>query len=279
MIGGRPYAEEAKDFNLETIPSGVPLTDREMFDVMQRLHEDGKAFRIRTYSCVFYVQAWRRLSLRVDRLKLEISGTRRPQQRRAVGSVRMTRCWNSSSERTRCAISSGATETRIQRTCRLALLSRVDSGRVARLSPFLHAVGPRRPRRRAEQSEMAPDGGRSPVPPWRVSPDCLYFGDHERTRHCHCPCPGSHRSAAGSGWPAGPDACRGEGVGDRGRCLRPGASAVARRGTHPALRARRLRGRGRKGVSGPRPRRSSHWATGSSLPSRWRTGPSGPMGP
>ena len=56
--GGKPYAEEAKDLELEAIPYGVPLTDREVFEVMRRLYEVGKASRIRTYSCAFYVRVW-----------------------------------------------------------------------------------------------------------------------------------------------------------------------------------------------------------------------------
>lgn len=55
---GEPYAEEAKDLDLEAIPYGVPLTDQEVFDVMRRLYEVGKASRIRTYSCAFYVRVW-----------------------------------------------------------------------------------------------------------------------------------------------------------------------------------------------------------------------------
>ena len=56
--GGKPYGEEAKDLDLNAIPYGVPLTDREMFEVMRRLYEVGKSSRIRTYSCTFYVRVW-----------------------------------------------------------------------------------------------------------------------------------------------------------------------------------------------------------------------------
>ena len=56
--GGRPYAEEAKALNLEAIPYGEPLTDRKMLDVMWPLREGGKASRIRTYPCIFYVRVW-----------------------------------------------------------------------------------------------------------------------------------------------------------------------------------------------------------------------------
>ena len=56
--GGKPYAEEAKDLELEAIPYGVPLTDREVFKFMRHLYEVGKSSGIRTYSCAFYVRVW-----------------------------------------------------------------------------------------------------------------------------------------------------------------------------------------------------------------------------
>ena len=56
--GGKSYAEEAEDLALGTIPYGIPLTDEEMRDVMQPLYEKGKASRVRTYSCIFYVRVW-----------------------------------------------------------------------------------------------------------------------------------------------------------------------------------------------------------------------------
>ena len=56
--GGRPYAEEAKVLTLEAIPYGEPLTNEEMRKVMRRLHEQGKASQVRTYSCAFYVRVW-----------------------------------------------------------------------------------------------------------------------------------------------------------------------------------------------------------------------------
>ena len=55
---GKPYAEEAKDLELEAIPYGVPLADREVSEVMRRLYEMGKSSGIRTYSCAFYVRVW-----------------------------------------------------------------------------------------------------------------------------------------------------------------------------------------------------------------------------
>ena len=55
---GKPYGEEAKDLDLEAIPYGVSLTDREVREVMGRLYEVGKSSRVRTYSCTFYVRVW-----------------------------------------------------------------------------------------------------------------------------------------------------------------------------------------------------------------------------
>ncbi len=56
--GGASYAEEAKALGLDTIPSGVPLSDSEMRKVMRGLYEKGKASQIRTYSCISYVRVW-----------------------------------------------------------------------------------------------------------------------------------------------------------------------------------------------------------------------------
>ncbi len=95
--------------------------------------------------------------------------------------------------------------------------------------------------------------GRQPgrtVPAWRISLECLYSGDHERTHYRHRPRPRSHRAAARTARPAGADARRGESLGGRGRRLRSGASPPPYRGTDPALRVRDLRGRGRQGVPG-----------------------------
>ena len=55
---GAPYAEEAKALELETIPCGTPLSDREMRSFMIPLYERGKASQVRTYSCIFYVRVW-----------------------------------------------------------------------------------------------------------------------------------------------------------------------------------------------------------------------------
>ena len=55
---GASYIEEAKALALDTIPYGTLLTDGEMRNAMRRLYEKGKASRIRTYSCIFYVRVW-----------------------------------------------------------------------------------------------------------------------------------------------------------------------------------------------------------------------------
>lgn len=56
--GGKPYIEEAKSLDLESIPYGVPLSDLEMREVMQGLYEKGKGSKVRTYSCIFWVRVW-----------------------------------------------------------------------------------------------------------------------------------------------------------------------------------------------------------------------------
>ncbi len=56
--GGMPYVEEVKGLALDTIPYGTPLTDTEMRNVMRGLYEKGKASKVRTYSCIFYVRVW-----------------------------------------------------------------------------------------------------------------------------------------------------------------------------------------------------------------------------
>ena len=55
---GAPYADEAEELQLDTIPYGMPLTDTEMRNVMRPLYEKGKGSQIRTYSCIFYVRVW-----------------------------------------------------------------------------------------------------------------------------------------------------------------------------------------------------------------------------
>ena len=52
------YVEEAKGLALDTIPYGKPLTDAQIRNVTRHLYEKGKAWQIRTYSCVFYVRVW-----------------------------------------------------------------------------------------------------------------------------------------------------------------------------------------------------------------------------
>ena len=75
--GGRPYAEEAKVLTLEAIPYGEPLTNEEMRKVMRRLHEQGKASQVRTYSCAFYVRVWDETAT-TAKGRWKVSGQSRP---------------------------------------------------------------------------------------------------------------------------------------------------------------------------------------------------------
>lgn len=56
--GGKPYSQEAEGLGLNAVSYGIPLTNRQMLDVMTPLYEQGKASQVRTYSCIFYVRVW-----------------------------------------------------------------------------------------------------------------------------------------------------------------------------------------------------------------------------
>ena len=54
----RTYAEEANLLPLKEVRYGVPLADNEVIDTFRPIFDAGKESRIRTYSCVFFVQVW-----------------------------------------------------------------------------------------------------------------------------------------------------------------------------------------------------------------------------
>ena len=54
----RTYAEEAENLPLEEIRYGMPLTDSEMEEFLRPIYDAGKESRVRSYSCVFFVQVW-----------------------------------------------------------------------------------------------------------------------------------------------------------------------------------------------------------------------------
>lgn len=54
----RPYAEEAASLPLEEIRYGTPLSDAEINESLEPFSNAGKESRVRTYSCVFFVQVW-----------------------------------------------------------------------------------------------------------------------------------------------------------------------------------------------------------------------------
>ena len=54
----RTYAEEATLLPLDEIRYGAPLGDSEVEDSLGPIFNAGKGARVRTYSCVFFVQVW-----------------------------------------------------------------------------------------------------------------------------------------------------------------------------------------------------------------------------
>ena len=80
---GRPYGEEAKELSLDALPYGVPLTDEEFRRVMSPIFDTGKAEKVRSYPCTFYVRVWDETALEAkgrwqdahDRLLEQLFGT------------------------------------------------------------------------------------------------------------------------------------------------------------------------------------------------------------
>ena len=54
----RTYAQEAAELPLDAIRFDLPLTDDEVEESLSPLFAAGKESRVRTYSCVFFVQVW-----------------------------------------------------------------------------------------------------------------------------------------------------------------------------------------------------------------------------
>ena len=55
---GGSFAGEAASLGLDTIPYDVSLNDPRVVEHLQPIHEAGKAKRVRSYSCVFWVRVW-----------------------------------------------------------------------------------------------------------------------------------------------------------------------------------------------------------------------------
>lgn len=55
---GGSFAGEAASLGLDTIPYDVPLNEPRVVAHLQPIHEAGKAKRVRSYSCVFWVRVW-----------------------------------------------------------------------------------------------------------------------------------------------------------------------------------------------------------------------------
>ena len=56
--GGEPYAMEAQRLPLAGIPYGEPLDDRTLRRYLKPIHDLGKAAKVRTYPCIFWVAVW-----------------------------------------------------------------------------------------------------------------------------------------------------------------------------------------------------------------------------
>ena len=54
----RSYAEEAASLPFEEIQYGMPLADNEVVTGFKPFYDAGKESRVRTYSCVFFIQVW-----------------------------------------------------------------------------------------------------------------------------------------------------------------------------------------------------------------------------
>ena len=55
---GSTFQEEADALQLRAIPYGVPLTDNELIQQLQHIHDAGKGADVRSYSCIFWVRVW-----------------------------------------------------------------------------------------------------------------------------------------------------------------------------------------------------------------------------
>ena len=55
---GSTFQEEADALQLGSLPYDRPLTDTEVIRGLQHIHDAGKAARVRSYSCIFWVRVW-----------------------------------------------------------------------------------------------------------------------------------------------------------------------------------------------------------------------------
>lgn len=59
---GLLYTEEANQLGLDKIPYNTPLTDVELDEYMRPIYNLGKDGKVRSYSCIFYVRVWDKIS-------------------------------------------------------------------------------------------------------------------------------------------------------------------------------------------------------------------------
>ena len=55
---GSTFRQEADALQLDAIPYGAPLTDSEVIQRLQHIHDAGKGAEVRSYSCIFWVRVW-----------------------------------------------------------------------------------------------------------------------------------------------------------------------------------------------------------------------------
>lgn len=56
--GGKPYAMEARRLPLAGIPYGEPLDDGTLHRYLKPIHDLGRAAKVRTYPCIFWIAVW-----------------------------------------------------------------------------------------------------------------------------------------------------------------------------------------------------------------------------
>ena len=61
--GGSTYAEEFETFDLESIPFGTRLGDQDVSRYFEPLFRRGKDSKVRSYSCVFSILVWDKISV------------------------------------------------------------------------------------------------------------------------------------------------------------------------------------------------------------------------
>ena len=53
-----PYILEATELGLDNIPFGVPLSDKQVEEILKPIFDRGQELKVRTYPCTFYALVW-----------------------------------------------------------------------------------------------------------------------------------------------------------------------------------------------------------------------------